>query len=384
MTTHSSSRLGEPSRAPVPLLDAGARYWELKDEYDAAYRRVMESGRYVLGQELEAFEAEFATFCGASYAVGVANGLEALSLILRAMGIGAGDEVLAPANTFIATWLAVSHTGARPVPVEPVPETFNLDPDRIDRAVTERTRAVIVVHLYGQPAMMDAIAEVAARRGLRLIEDAAQAHGARYKGRPVGALADAGAFSFYPAKNLGAFGDGGAVVSNDRKLIERVRLLRNYGSKEKYRHELCGFNSRLDPLQAAFLRVELAHLEEWNSRRADVAQAYLRGLAGIGRWTLPAVPPWAGPVWHLFVIRHPDRDRLRARLASMRIETGLHYPAPPHLSKAYADLGMRRGDLPITELMADTVLSLPIGPHLGIGAAEQVIRAMINAEAAGG
>ena len=303
MITSSSSNMR--NRPCVPFLDVSQTYRELKPELDAAYERVMSSGRYVLGEELEAFETEFASFCGAGYCAGVANGLEALVLILRAYGIGAGDEVLVPANTFIATWLAVTQAGAVPVPVEPLENTFNIDPGKISAAVTARTRAVIAVHLYGQPAAMDAIAEVARRHGLRVIEDAAQAHGARSNGRNAGSLGDAAAFSFYPAKNLGAFGDAGAVVSDDADLIARVRRLGNYGSSVKYDHDVAGFNSRLDPLQAAFLRVRLKYLAAWNSRRANIAEAYFRGLAASTSCTLPTVQPSQEPSWHLFVIRHP-------------------------------------------------------------------------------
>jgi len=380
VTTNSSSRESREGRRRIPTLDVGASYRELKEELDQAYRRVMDGGWYVLGEELEAFEDEFAAFCEAEQCVGVANGLEALFLILRGYGIGTGDEVVVPANTFIATWLAVSHTGARPVPVEPEEQTFNLDPGRIAAAVTSRTKAIIAVHLYGQPARMDEIGEVASRRGLRVIEDAAQAHGARWNGKRAGALAEAAAFSFYHAKNMGAYGDGGAVVSNDRRLIERIRALRNYGGS-KYEHEVCGYNSRLDPMQAAFLRVRLRRLEEWNARRSAIARAYRDGLSGAGRCLLPDVAVGAEHVWHLYVIRHPERDRLRRALDSMGIETGIHYPTPPHLSGAYATEGWRRGDFPVTERLANTVLSLPMGPHLGREDAQRGIEAVISAEA---
>jgi dTDP-3-amino-3,4,6-trideoxy-alpha-D-glucose transaminase len=383
VTTNSSLRLEEHDRNRVRFLDLGACYRELKDECDAVYQRVMASGWYILGQELEAFEEEFAAYCGLGSCVGVGNGLEALSLILRAYGIGQGDEVIVPANTFIATWLAASHTGARPIPVEPLPDTCNLDPGRVEAAVTRCTRAIIAVHLYGQPADMDAIRHIASKRGLRVIEDAAQAHGATWNGRRAGALADAAAFSFYPAKNLGAFGDGGAVVSDDRALIDRIRTLRNYGSLRKHQHDVRGYNSRLDPLQAAFLRVRLMHLDEWNARRREVARAYLGGLAGAAQCVLPAVAARAEPSWHLFVIRHATRDRLRRYLDSKGIETALHYPVPPHLSPAYADLGFRRGDLPVTELLADTVVSLPLSPHIGRPEVDRVIRAILDFEAAG-
>jgi dTDP-4-amino-4,6-dideoxygalactose transaminase len=255
----------------VPFLDLKAAHAELRAELDAAYARVMDSGWFVLGDELAAFEAEFAAYCGARHCVGVGNGLDALHLILRAMQIGPGDEVIVPANTYIATWLAVSYAGAAPVPVEPDPRTFNLDPARVEAAVTPRTKAVMPVHLYGQPADVDAVREVAARHGLRVIEDAAQAQGARYRGRAAGSLADAAGFSFYPGKNLGAAGDAGAVTTDDDALAAELRRLRNYGSPAKYQHDVKGFNSRLDELQAAVLRVKLRRLDEWNARRAAVA-----------------------------------------------------------------------------------------------------------------
>jgi dTDP-4-amino-4,6-dideoxygalactose transaminase len=378
--TTSSSELSGANRGRVPFLDVGATYRELKDELDEAYRRVMEGGWYVLGAELESFEAEFAAYCGGGHCVGVANGLEALFLILRGYGIGTGDEVIVPAHTFIATWLAVSHCGAVPVPVEPEETTFNLDPDRIAAAVTSRTRAIVAVHLYGQPARMDGILELAERRGLRVIEDAAQAHGARWKGKRTGSLADAAAFSFYPAKNLGAYGDGGAVVSSDRGLVERILTLRNYGGRSKYRHDVCGYNSRLDPLQAAFLRVRLKHLEEWNARRGVVAQTYREELSRMSRCRLPEVSEGAAHVWHAYVIRHPERDRLGKAIEAKGVGTAIHYPSPPHLSPAYAGLGWHRGDFPVSERLADTVLSLPMGPHLDAEGTRRVVDAVVSAE----
>lgn len=329
-----------------------------------AYRRVIESGWYILGQEVEAFEQEWAAYCGVKHCIGVANGLDALHLILRALGIGPGDEVIVPSNTFIATWLAVSHAGATPVPVEPDPMTHNLDPSRIEASVTPRTKAIMPVHLYGLPAEMDRIAQIAVEHGLKVVEDAAQAHGALYRGRRCGGLANAAAFSFYPGKNLGAMGDGGAVTTDDEVLADRVRVLRNYGSRVKCQNEVKGFNSRLDPLQAAFLRVKMRHLDDWNRRRAGAAEKYLRSLADAPVLALPAVPKWTQPAWHLFVVRHPRRDELRAALDSAGVETLIHYPVPPHRSGAYSDLAGRLGPLPIAERLADTVLSLPMGPHL--------------------
>ena len=362
----------------VPFLDVKAAYTELQEEIDNAYRRVMHSGWYILGEEVEAFEEEFARYCDARYCVGVGNGLDALHLILLGYGIGMGDEVIVPANTYIATWLAVSYTGARPIPVEPDPCTYNIHPDKISDAVTKRTRAVLAVHLYGQPADMDAIKVVATTYDLKLIEDAAQAHGAKYKGRMTGTLGDAAGFSFYPGKNLGAFGDAGAIVTDDEDLAKKIRVLRNYGSKKKYVNEVKGFNSRLDPLQAAFLRVKLPYLERWNHYRKTIARIYLEQLSQNLDLNLPTVPEWADPVWHLFVIRHPHRDELREHLAHCGIDTLIHYPIPPHLSGAYSDLGYHRGDYPLAENLADTVLSVPIGPHLKDEAVEEVIQALIS------
>lgn len=351
----------------VPFLDLKAPFLELQEELDAAYRRVMESGWYILGQEVEAFEAEFAAYCEAKYCVGVGNGLDALHLILQAMEIGIGDEVIVPANTYIASWLAVSYAQATPIPVEPDEKTFNINPDHIEAAITVRTKAIMAVHLYGQPADMDAINEIAARYNLRVIEDAAQAHGARYKEHRVGSLGDAAGYSFYPTKNLGAFGDGGAVTTNDANLADKIRLLRNYGSRIKYQHEIKGFNSRLDELQAAFLRVKLAKLDEWNERRKQVAQYYLKALRKIPNLKLPHVPPWAEPVWHLFVVRHPRRDTLKQHLNAAGVSTLIHYPVSPHLSDAYAEKGEKDceiGKFPLTEKISKEILSLPIGSQI--------------------
>lgn len=363
----------------VPFLELRPTYEELRAEMDAAYRRVMESGFYLFGEELEAFEAEYAAYCGAKHCIAVGNGLDALHLILRACDIGPGDEVLVPSHTFIATWLAVSYAGATPVPVEVDPRTANLAPERLEAAITSRTRAVIPVHLYGQPADMDAILALARRHGLKVIEDNAQAAGARYKGRRTGALGDAAGHSFYPGKNLGAFSDAGAVTTNDDALAERVRALRNYGSQRKYFHDLKGFNSRMDELQAAFLGIKLRRLDEWNERRKRVAAKYLEQLRGAPGLILPHVPEWAEPVWHLFVVRHPERDRLQQKLAEAGVGTLIHYPVPLHLSGAYADRGWKRGAFPIAESLAGTVLSLPMGPHLTDEQVETVIGAVWQA-----
>lgn len=360
----------------IPFLDVRASYRELREEIDSAIARVLDSGSYILGSEVEAFEEQFADFCEASHCIGVGNGIDALHLALLACDIGPGDEVIVASNTFIATWLAVSYAGAVPVPVEPDPATHNLDPSLVEAAITSRTKAILPTHLYGQPADLDSILLIAQRHGLRVIEDAAQAHGARYKGQRLGAHGDAIAWSFYPGKNLGAVGDGGAVTTNDPGVAERLRLLRNYGSPRKYLHELRGFNSRLDPIQAAVLSVKLRHLEEWNARRAAVAETYAQSLEGTGVET-PAVPEWADPSWHLYVIQSDGRDELAGALRAAGIETLIHYPIPPHRQKAYSELA--GSELPIADRLAHRVLSLPIGPHLSVEQAERVAGAVIDA-----
>lgn len=358
----------------VPFLDLKAAYLELQTDVDAAVRRVLASGYYILGPEVDAFEAEFASYCSASQCVGVANGLDALVLTLRAMDVGPGDEVIVPSNTYIATWLAVSQCGATPVPVEPDAHTYNIDPARIEAAITQRTRVIMPVHLYGQPAEMDAIIAIARKYNLRVLEDGAQAHGARYKGQRIGAHGDAVAWSFYPGKNLGAMGDGGAVTTNDSALAERIRVLRNYGSRMKYVNDVQGYNSRLDPVQAAILRVKLSHLDEWNARRTKIAQDYLLGLPAKDL-SLPVVPEWADSSWHLFVVQHPHRDELQKSLAEAGVGTLIHYPIPPHLQQAYAGFGWKVGDFPIAEKMARQVLSLPIGPQLSTQNVAKVLSA---------
>jgi len=357
----------------VPFLDFRASYNELKAELDAAYLRVMGSGQLIMGEECRAFEKEFARYVGVKHCVGVGNGLDALCLILRAYGIGPGHEVIVPANTYIATWLAITNSGARPVPVEPDNRTFNIDPARIESAVTSKTKALMVVHLYGQTADMKSIKEVAQKHNLRIVEDSAQAHGALCGGRKAGSLGDVSGFSFYPSKNLGAFGDAGAVTTDDADLADRIRVLRNYGSRVKYENEVRGVNSRLDELQAALLRVRLWKLDDWNNKRRVVAKRYLDSLVGAEDLTLPYVPPWANPVWHLFVVRHAHRDDLKEKLENAGIGTLIHYPIPPHLSEAYSDFGWMKGAFPVTEKMARTVLSLPIGPHLTESQQEHVL-----------
>ncbi|GAB4564159.1 MAG: DegT/DnrJ/EryC1/StrS family aminotransferase [Geothermobacteraceae bacterium] len=348
----------------VPFLDLKTLHEEISDELKAAAGRVVDSGWYLLGPELGDFEREFSAYCEANHCVGVGNGLDALHLILRAYDIGPGDEVIVPSNTYIATWLAVSCTGAIPVPVEPDEGTGNLDPFLIEGAVTPRTKAILPVHLYGQPADMESICDLAREYKLKVVEDCAQAHGARYKGVRVGSLGDAAGFSFYPGKNLGALGDGGAVVTNDESLAEKIRVLRNYGSKIKYHNLVRGVNSRLDEIQAAFLRIKLAHLEGWNKRREVWAQKYLTGLAGCNELILPDISDSTEPVWHLFVVRHPDRDGLQKYLAAHGVETLIHYPVPPHRQEAYRDLSIANDALPVADMLASQVLSLPMGPHL--------------------
>ena len=363
----------------IAFLDMKSVYAELKPELDAAYHRVMESGWYVLGKEVEAFETEYAAFCGTKHCIGLGNGLEALELALRGWDIGPGDEVIVPSNTYIATWLAVTAVGARVVPVEPTPAGPNIDPERLAAAITPRTKAIMPVHLYGEPADMEAIAALARKHGLKVVEDVAQAQGSKVRGRRAGALGDAGAHSFFPTKNIGAFGDGGAVTTDDDKLADRLRALRNYGSKVKYVNIERGFNSRLDELQAAFLRVKLRHLDRWNEQRRQVAARYDDRLADVPGLGLPRAPQWAEPVWHLYVVRTDRRAELIKALDGKGIGTLVHYPIPPHLQQAYADLGQGRGTYPLAERLADTVLSLPMGPHLKPEQVDEVAAAVRKA-----
>lgn len=363
----------------VSFLDLKSINFNYRSGLRAAFDRVLESGRLILGKEVEEFEEEFASYCGVDHCIGVGNGLEALHLVLRAWGIEQGDEVIVPSNTYIATWLAVSYAGAVPVPVEPEPITYNIDPSRIEPAITPRTKAIIPVHLYGQPADMNAIMAIADKHGLKVLEDAAQAHGARLNGRRAGGLGHAAGFSFYPAKNLGALGDGGAVTTNDAELADRIRALRNYGSRIKYHNEVKGFNSRLDELQAAFLRAKLPHLDVDNARRTEIAWLYQQGLAG-GGLALPASLSGADPVWHLYVVRSAKRDALRRHLENSQIETMIHYPIPPYLQEAYLSTEASRKIYPMATQMADELLSLPMGPHLTNEAVHYVIQACSDAQ----
>lgn len=362
----------------IPLLDIGAAYRELKSEIDVAIQRVLDSGQYTLGPEVEAFEAEWADYCEARYGVGVGSGLDAMILALKALDIGAGDEVIVPSHTYIGAWLAVTAAGARPVPVEPDPKTYNIAPEGIERAVTASTKALLLVHSYGQPCDLDPILALARRHGLSVIEDAAQAHGARYKGRRIGGHGDAVCWSFHPSKNLGEIGDAGAVTTNRSDVANQIRLLRNNGSRERYVNTAVGVNSRLDTAQAAILRAKLPHLDAWNERRRKIAAAYTAELAGNGL-VLPFVADWAEPSWYLYVIRSKDRDLLQRRLIESGITTSVHYPKPPHLQDIYAQLACSIPELPLTTRLAAEVLSLPITPQISFTDADLVIAAVKNA-----
>jgi dTDP-4-amino-4,6-dideoxygalactose transaminase len=343
----------------VAPIDLRAAYVEFKDELDAAISEVVSQGTYVLGLHVNAFEAEWAAYVGAAHCKSVGNGLEALHISLLAVGVGPGDEVIVPSNTYIATWLAVTHCGATPVPVEPDPLTYNIDVNRIAAAITPKTTAILPVHLYGQSADLGPIVQLAHDAGIAVVEDAAQAHGAGYRGSRVGSHGDAVAWSFYPTKNLGAFGDGGAVTTNDEDIDRRVGSLRNYGESAKYRNDIRGFNSRLDEVQAAILSVKLRHLDAANERRRRIASQYAVGLKGT-LLALPFVPEWADPVWHQFVVRSADRDGLATRMRQRGVQSLVHYPTPPHLQVAYADMGLAPGSLPVSEAIHRDVLSLPI------------------------
>ena len=361
----------------IPFLDLAAAYDELQEELDAAISRTLNSGYFIQGPEVGAFEEEFASYCEARFCVSTGNGLDALRASLLALGVGSGDEVIVPSNTFIATWLAVSQVGATPVPVEPDPDTYNIDPAVVESAITRRTRAIIPVHLYGQPVDLDPILELAKDRELYVVEDAAQAHGARYKGRRIGAQGDAVAWSFYPGKNLGAMGDGGAVTTDNEDLAGKIRVLCNYGSQRKYINRVKGFNSRLDSIQASILRVKLRYLDDWNGRRQLIAQQYSVGLTNT-QLSLPEVPTWADPVWHLYVVRTSQRDKCQAELDRNGIGTLIHYPVPPHMQSAYADEGFSPNDFPLARQMAEEVLSLPVGPHLSMSDVSEVVNCIAD------
>lgn len=346
----------------IPFMKLNESYLELQKELDEATQRVMLSGWYILGKELEHFEKEFAAYCGATYCIGVGNGLDALHLILRGYDIGEGDEVIVPANTFIATLLAISYVKAKPILVEP-DQTYNIDPAKVERAITSRTKAIMPVHLYGQCADMDALRSIAECYNIKLIEDAAQAQGAQYKTRQAGSLGDAAGFSFYPGKNLGAFGDAGCVTTSDPTLANRIRQLRNYGSTTKYFHEVKGVNSRLDEIQAAWLRIKLKKLDEWNARRTHIANYYMNELQHPSI-ALPIVPSGSQPAWHLFVIRVTHRDSVQKKLNERGIQCLIHYPCVPHEQLAYQELHELNSHFPLAEKWQHELLSLPIGPHM--------------------
>lgn len=344
----------------IPFSDVRAMHNEIRNELDTAYKRVMDSGWFIQGNECREFEREYAAYVGTKYCVGVATGLDAIYLVLRAMDIGNGDEVIVPSNTFIATALAVSYAGATPVFVEPEIDTYNIDVNRIEGKISNRTKAIIAVHLQGRPADMDAVNKIAKRNGLIVIEDAAQAHGSRYKGKMAGSFSDAAAFSFYPGKNLGALGDGGCIVTDNKELADKVRALGNYGSDYKYHHICRGTNSRLDEMQAAFLRVKLQHLERWNKERRRIAKRYIDEIKNpLIKCPLKSTEEYEH-IYHVFVVRCKKRDDLERYLGGKGVGTMKHYPIPIHLQKAYCDMGFREGDLPVAEEISQTVLSLPM------------------------
>lgn len=358
----------------IPFVSLARQQQSIRGEIEHAIKEVLDSGWYILGPQVEAFEQEFARFCNVAHCVGVGNGLDAIQLLLQAYGIGPGDEVLVPSNTFIATWLAVSYVGATPIAVEPDSRTYNIDPERLRAAITPRTRCIIPVHLYGQPAEMDPIMAIANEFGLIVIEDNAQAQGALYKGRVTGSLGHAAATSFYPGKNLGALGDGGGIVTNDAEIAEKVRVLRNYGSTKKYHHTVQGQNTRLDEIQAAVLRVKLHHLAKGNRERQALADRYTTGLSNSGVNT-PFVPDWAQSVWHLYVIESDQRDALQSHLLDHGIQTVIHYPIPPHRQQCYATTHGQQS-FPLAEQQAGRILSLPIFPGLRSDEQDKVIEAI--------
>ena len=368
----SVTRILEDASGDVPFVDLNSQYDAIRDEIDGAIAGVIERSDFILGSEVSLLEDEFAGYCDARHAIGVDSGISALELTLRAFGIGPGDEVITPANTFIATALAISATGAAPKLVDVDPTTYLLDADLVEEAITSRTRAIMPVHLYGHPVDMDPLVELADHHGLVVIEDACQAHGALYRGRRVGSLAHGAAFSFYPGKNLGAYGDGGMVVTNSDEVADFVRLARDYGQRAKYEHVVRGYNRRLDTLQAAVLRVKLQHLDSWNEARSRHAELYTRLLAGSGI-VAPSQAAWARSVWHLYVIRVDRRDAVRDHLAARGIATGVHYPIPIHAQPAYESLGHGPGSFPVTERFSAEVLSLPMYAELTPALVERVV-----------
>lgn len=348
----------------IPFLDFGPAHSSIREEIHEAFTSVYDSNWYIMGKHLEKFETEYAVFNNTKYSIGTSNGLDALYLAMKVLGIGKGDEVIMPSNTFIATVMAASFTGAKPVFVEPETDTYLIDPDRIKEEINKNTKAIIPVHLYGQACRMDKILEIASNNGLFVIEDNAQAHGATFKEKLAGSFGDINATSFYPGKNLGALGDAGACTTDNRDYAEEVKMWRNYGSKEKYVHQVEGHNMRLDEIQASILSVKLKHLENWTSQRQHIAMLYTEFLTGIGDLVLPYVHPDATHVYHLYVIRTEYRDQLQQFLKDKGVGTLIHYPIPPYLQEAYKELGHKAGDFPISESMAKTVLSLPIWPGM--------------------
>jgi dTDP-4-amino-4,6-dideoxygalactose transaminase len=359
----------------IPLVDLKAQYAAIKPEIDAAMQRVVDNTQFILGKEVSEFEKNFAAFCRASHCVGTDSGTAALHLALLICDVKPGDEVITTTHTFVATAEVISLIGARPVLVDIDPRTYNIDPNAIEHAITPRTRAIIPVHLYGQPAEMDAILDLARKHNLRVIEDAAQAHGAEYRGRRAGSLGDVACFSFYPGKNLGAYGDAGALVTNDADLAARARMLRDHGRRDKYEHLIVGYGYRLDALQAAILGAKLPHLDAWNARRRELADCYTELLSN-GDLELPYCPPHITSVYHIYCIRHKNRDGLQKHLKARGIETGIHYPIPLHLQPVYQNLGYQRGDFPHTEKAAGEILSLPMYPELTDAQVEMIVEAV--------
>ena len=362
----------------IPFVDLKRQYDLIKEEINIKINEVLQNTHFILGENVEIFEKEFANYCGVKYCVGVASGSDALTLCLKALGIGEGDEVITVPNTFIATVDAISRNGAKPVFVDIDTETYNMDVTKIEEEITDKTKAIIPVHLYGQPADMDAIIKIAKKYDLKIIEDACQAHGAEYKGKRVGSLGDAGCFSFYPAKNLGAYGDGGMVVTNNEELAEKIRMLRNYGQSKKYYHDFMGYNSRLDEIQAAVLRVKLRYLDEWNDKRREHAKLYDELLENASGIETPTEKDYVKHVYHLYVMRCKNRDDLQHYLSSKGISTGIHYPIPVHLQMAYKHLEYKQGDFPITEKYSKEILSLPMFPELTDEEIEAVVGLIVS------
>lgn len=360
---------------PVPMNDLKVQYQQIKAEMDAALAEVIDSCAFILGPRVQAFEQAYAAYCGTGHCIGVSNGTDALKLALVALDIGPGDEVITAPHTFGATVEAILQVGARPVFADILADTYTVDPEQVAARITDRTRAILPVHLYGQMADMDALGDLARRHGLRLVEDAAQAHGARYRGRRAGSCGDVACFSFYPGKNLGAYGDAGGLTTGDAALAERLRELRNHGQdpKKKFFYRELGYNHRMDGLQGAVLGVKLPHLDRWNDRRRQVAARYDAGLAGVAEVTVPAVAPYGEPVYHLYVIRVPDRDDLAAFLKERGVQTAVQYPHPLHLTAAFASLGYVAGDLPVCEQACREIISLPMYPDLTDAQVEHVI-----------